>query len=342
MTTTPSPITRIALVLDDSGSMSHLRAKALETFNGFLTSIRDESAKHDQDTAISVYTFGSTVAQVTHNVPAANARPLSPAQYLANGGSTRLYDAVGQAIEDFQRMPDANAEHVSFVVMAITDGEENASIRWNAHKLRKAIETTQTTGRYTITFQVPKGGYARSLSAALTLPAGNIHEWETSERGLRETRVATEQAIGQFYTSRAAGQRASGQFFTNLQALTPGELRARCADVSATCQILTVERAADIRTFCEQQTGQPYIRGAAFYQLTKPETVQASKDVAIVEAGRSAVYAGGDARKLLGLPDWQDVKVKPGDHAGWEVFVQSTSTNRRLEAGTRLIYMMRA
>ena len=81
-----------------------------------------------------------------------------------------------------------------------------------------------------------------------------------------------------------------------------------------------------------------YQIGNAYYLLMKPEKVQHHKQIILREKGKEAVYAGLDARHILGLPS-VDVKVKPGDHANWDIFIQSTSVNRKLIQGTKLVYM---
>jgi hypothetical protein len=47
-----------------------------------------------------------------------------------------------------------------------------------------------------------------------------------------------------------------------------------------------------------------------------------------------SVYAGRDARDLLKLPVVGSCKLIPGDHGNFEVFIQSTSINRKLPKGT--------
>ena len=38
---------------------------------------------------------------------------------------------------------------------------------------------------------------------------------------------------------------------------------------------------------------------------------------------------------MLGLPN-SDTKVKPGDFGDWRIFIQSTSINRKIKAGTSI------
>jgi hypothetical protein len=85
--------------------------------------------------------------------------------------------------------------------------------------------------------------------------------------------------------------------------------------------------------------GFQYIAGQGFYELSKTETIQPNKVIAIVERGpRAKVYVGADARNLIGLRD-QEERVKPNHNPDYAVFVQSTSTNRKLKAGTRYLYL---
>ena len=54
-----------------------------------------------------------------------------------------------------------------------------------------------------------------------------------------------------------------------------------------------------------------------------------------------AIYAGDEARDLMQLPKHGAIgtmKLKPDAGCEFDIFVQSTSNNRKLVAGTDLIY----
>jgi hypothetical protein len=97
-----------------------------------------------------------------------------------------------------------------------------------------------------------------------------------------------------------------------------------------------------IRDFVTR-SGHSYRTGAAFYQLSKREKVQGNKQIAVAELdnGRMTgkVFTGPAARQLLGLPD-TEVTVKPGHNDRYQIFVQSTSVNRKLVTGTKLLVML--
>jgi hypothetical protein len=80
-------------------------------------------------------------------------------------------------------------------------------------------------------------------------------------------------------------------------------------------------------------------RGAAFYQLMKKEDeVQDYKQIVIRDKKSKVVYSGANARQMLGLPYNGTVKVVPGNHGTYDIFIQSTSVNRKLVKGTQVLY----
>jgi hypothetical protein len=107
-------------------------------------------------------------------------------------------------------------------------------------------------------------------------------------------------------------------------------------------KFMSVNIKSEIKPFCEQNTGQPYVIGRAFYQLMKRETIQDHKQIMIRNKKSHETYAGVEARNILGFPQFGEIKVHPGNHGNWDIFVQSTSVNRHLLPGTAVIYWNRA
>ena len=102
-------------------------------------------------------------------------------------------------------------------------------------------------------------------------------------------------------------------------------------------QIPMRQDGAQIRDFCESKIGS-YQTGAAYYELTKPEDIQFHKAVVVENIHSGKRYSGPAARNLLGLPPTGTIRVRPGDHGSFKIFVQSTSVNRKLVGGTTLLY----
>lgn len=335
-----SLVNHIAFVVDRSGSMRRIRAKVVQVFNSQLAALLTSSKESGQQTFVSFYTFQSNV-----DAPRFFARPIDKVEKLTAlscTGLTALFDAVGQSIVDLGEIDDEKLDNVSFLVVVLTDGHENHSRRYKT-KIKDMILKAQGTGRWTFAFLVPKGG--ESVLKRFGIPQGNIQTWQTTTQGLRDLGQNMQRGLQTFYTARQKGQRAVvGVFTTNLTGAAKEAVSTTLSDASDGFLRIPVRAASAIRELVESELGAAgsYRKGHAYYELTKPELVQENKEIAIVEQGKDGapgkIYVGDSARTLLGLPVGERFRVKPGDHGGFSIFVQSTSVNRRLVAGTTLLY----
>lgn len=331
----------IGISRDHSGSMQGIARAAARDYNDNIAAVREAASANGQDTIVSVVKCGVGSGNVVRESVFSSINVLKPLQeshYDANGSSTPLWDSVGELIEIMEKAPDASDPDVSFVVMAITDGQENSSRKWSARSLAQKMQALQATDRWTFVFRVPRGG-ARVLEN-LGIPRGNILEWDQTERGVEVATKATREAVTKFYVDRSMGLKSSKGFYTtDLTGVSAKTIASKLVDISRDVQFWTVNQDAQIRPFVEQKIGRAMKKGAAFYQLMKREDeVQDYKVICIRDKKSGAVYTGVEARNLLGLPHTGTVKVAPGNHGAYDIFIQSTSVNRRLVAGTQLMY----
>ncbi len=61
-------------------------------------------------------------------------------------------------------------------------------------------------------------------------------------------------------------------------------------------------------------------------------------NAAIRDKKTNAIYGGDAALQALGLPSYGTCRLAPGSHPAFDIFVQSTSVNRKLPAGTHVLY----
>lgn len=113
---------------------------------------------------------------------------------------------------------------------------------------------------------------------------------------------------------------------TDLNAVAPGRF-----------QVLDVDDDAAIKAFVEAN-GLTFKTGRGFYEFTKTETIQGHKEIILMDRASGDFFEGEKARELLGLPLGETVRIRPTDLEKYAVFVQSTSVNRLLKAGTRFLY----
>lgn len=332
-------INHIALVIDASLSMSPHKNEVIKVADAQIAYLARRSKELDQETRITVYTFATE-----HPWSAANPkiecliydkdvlRTPSIAGSYDPSGATPLIDATMLALNDLELTPEKYGQH-SFLVYVLTDGEENAS-RTHASTLQAKIQAMPD--HWTLAAFVPNQIGVREAKQH-GFPKDNIAVWDASSAaGISEVGERIRQTTETFMVNRSKGIRGSRNLFTlntpsvsqvanNLTGLHYGQFR-----------LLDVEEDGRIDEFVERNLYRPYKLGEAYYQLMKPETIQPQKEVAIL--ANSKVYIGREARQLLGLPD-EHVRVKPADYAGYDIFVQSTSVNRKLIAGTKLLIL---
>jgi len=322
----------IIFIIDKSGSMSHLTGTVVEKYNNLIREFKENSLQHGHRTEISTYLFSTSSSHVISNENVNNTRDMTRNDFYASGG-TALFDAVGQAIQNAKHSSDFNDPDASFLVLVLTDGEENSSRNFTQQSLRDLIKEVDFTNRWTITFQVPPGAKSRFL-AQFPLYSDNVTEWEATEKGMEDVETKTSGGIKNFYSGRAIGLAASKSFFTpdinnikkNLTSLT---------DLSSQYHILTVSKDEAVKKYIEASWG-PWIKGNVYYELIKPEIVQHNKNLLVRDKAKNKVYGGKEARDLAGLPDY-DLKVNPASHPTLEIYCQSTSVNRALKKGQRLL-----
>ena len=113
-------------------------------------------------------------------------------------------------------------------------------------------------------------------------------------------------------------------------------MASRLTDVTNRVKASKVEKEVSIKDFIESK-GEAYRKGDAFYPLTKKETVDQDKKILVQDKKTGRYYTGKAVRKILGLPE-QSAKLAPGNMAWLNVYLQSTSDNRKLVRGTELVY----
>lgn len=102
-------------------------------------------------------------------------------------------------------------------------------------------------------------------------------------------------------------------------------------------QMIAVPTDSEIREFVQAQ-GLVFSKGKGYYEFTKKETIQAKKQVVIMDRNTGEIFEGAAVRQVLGLSD-ANADIRPTyDKAKYRVFVQSTSVNRKLQGGTLFLY----
>lgn len=326
-------INHVVLVVDASGSMQSLSRDVVRVFDNQISYLAQRSKELDQETRVSVYLFNDTATCLVYDKDVL--RLPSLASIYKAGGNTALVDATLKALEDLAKTPELYGDH-AFLVYVLTDGEENRS---RNSFLTLANKIKSLPDNWTLAAMVPSQ-VGMFEAKKFGFPANNIAIWSVTAAGLEQGGDVMKQATDNFMKSRATGVRSTRSLFSlDATALNARQVARSLDSVSALeYSVLPVTRDVVIKDFVESWTKKPYVPGSTYYQLTKAETVQPYKQVCIQDKKNGKVYSGAEARQMIGLPG-TTVKVSPLNNTIYDIFLQSTSLNRKLVAGTKAILL---
>lgn len=335
--------TYVGFSRDHSGSMRNIAHLAARDYNDQLATIKQVAQQNDQDIIVSVVTIGvgsqPIVGREVVNSNVHVLKPMAENAYAADAHATPMIDSVFELIKIMRAAPDANDPNVSFMVMITTDGQENVS-RGRGRELAALMRQLQATDRWTFAFRVPRNG-VREL-AALGITGVSVLEWDQTAQGVKASTEANVEAFTEYFHARKSGVKSTRKFYANLEDVDIEQLQKQLVDISdqvTLYDVLPGEVGGQIRDVVEAKIGKAMVKGGAFYQLVKTEPkVQDNKRIAIRDRSTGVVFAGDAARAMLALPKIGTVRLAPDELGDFDVFIQSTSVNRKLDANTQLLY----
>ena len=202
-------VTRIALLVDRSGSMATVWTDAIGAVNAF---VEDQRQQDDGRTFLSLFLFDKqagepVVQQVCHQVRLNQVPTLTKQNYFPRGG-TPLLDAMGEVMLRLEH--DAkDGERVLLVVQ--TDGLENASQEWTLATIRSLVTTHQERHGWTFVF-LSAAPDAFLTAKSYGIPVGNVQSYSGDAHGTRSTFATTSSATRRYRATSAGGQSVSNYF----------------------------------------------------------------------------------------------------------------------------------
>ena len=138
------------IILDESGSMSHLTKATISGCNETLNVIR-HTAKQNPDTIrslVSIYAFQSDGERPSRYI-VKNAGPQDVKNITTDDyepyGNTPLLDAVGSTLSELKTVA-ATHENSTAIITIITDGYENSSHIYSPREVAKLIAQVKELG----------------------------------------------------------------------------------------------------------------------------------------------------------------------------------------------------
>lgn len=334
---TNEKITRVIIVVDRSGSMADFKDQVPKQLKNQLQVIYNQS---EGKVDVSLLDFSYNTHFVYKSLVPLEA--LNRIYNFAPFGGTALNDGIGQAVrylEAFERFDQLKTDDWGYLVVILTDGGENSSHIFSGEQIEKMITEKQKTGHWTFAFMVPKG-HSRHVVNNYGALRENVTEWEQNRQAFEAVQHMNQIGTANYMSTRSAGGKALTTYFkTDLSSFDPK--KSKLLDVTGSFKTYKVDKESDITTFYQYKTGKTYnpLEGKGYYQLTKKELIQPQKHMVVRNKDTKIIY-GGDVREALGMGAAQNgvnMKVDPGNHSNYDIFIQSTSPNRKLVRGSEFL-----
>lgn len=200
---------KVFIILDESGSMLRYRNETITGFNEQLEIIR-ENTKLVKSTTVSLVTFNQDVVFHCFNAPVGKVKKLTSETYVPFGW-TAMYDAVGMCLERvIGGVPDD--EDNAYLVIIISDGEENSSKFFTAQNVAGRIQELQATGKWTFTYLGANQDLSK-VQQELKIPLGNMAVYRADFAGTHYANAARNSAINGYFGTCAQNISCTNAFY---------------------------------------------------------------------------------------------------------------------------------
>lgn len=221
----------VLFVLDESGSMEQTRKL---TINGVNEQIQELKKTADKiETYVSLVTFNSTVKTVRWNIPLGEFEDIRNEEYIPNG-MTSMLDAVGQSLSKLKNEVNDKEDDTSFLVIIVSDGEENNSREYDYNKVAAIISELKAKKNWTITYMGANQDLSE-VTKSLNLDVNKVATWETSTNGAIIGNNTMRSSLSNYRNSRilfAASAINSNSYYT--PTVTPAPVDPNIGNTSAT------------------------------------------------------------------------------------------------------------
>jgi uncharacterized protein YegL len=175
-------ILRVAIILDESGSMGAVKKETLDGLNEHLQELRKGKEK-GITTYVTLVTFSGAedIKERYNNILVDEMPDLTDKDFDPNG-LTAMYDGVARGLNLLRSAEDT--ENTTYIALIITDGAENNSKEFQAHQIKDIITKLEETKKWTITYMGANQNIFE-VQETLGLSAGNIASYASSSIGTR-------------------------------------------------------------------------------------------------------------------------------------------------------------
>ena len=134
--------TLVGFVLDESGSMQHVRDSTISGFNEYLGTLKND----DTPTLLSLWAFNSSGVRTLYDCEDVTSVPNMSEEMYRPNNNTPLYDAIAKGIYELQIYLNSRPGNWNVIFTIMTDGYENCSQMYTRHEIIDLIKEKESEG----------------------------------------------------------------------------------------------------------------------------------------------------------------------------------------------------
>jgi hypothetical protein len=192
--------TRIAIILDRSGSMESCKESTVAGFNEFIRTQQELPG----EAMVKLVQFDDRYETV-FDMNLKMCPELTQNTFVPRG-STALLDAQGRTIvelgQELAALPESERPS-KVIVVTLTDGMENASKDYNLEKIGEMIREQRDKYNWDFVF-LGANQDAIQTAAAMSIPMPSAMSYSTSKAGIAATMAAVSNYVGAARKGKAA------------------------------------------------------------------------------------------------------------------------------------------
>lgn len=176
-----SGLTYLIFVIDRSGSMASIRDDMIGGFNTFIKTQRDAKLG---DCKVFAYKFDNIYETMFEGIDLNDVPALDRTNYVPRD-MTALYDAVATTIDNIGTRLSAMKEEdrpEKVLVITITDGEENASVKFNQMDVANRIKTQREQFNWDFAY-IGANQDSWKVGSGMSYTAGTTMDYDATPAG---------------------------------------------------------------------------------------------------------------------------------------------------------------
>jgi uncharacterized protein YegL len=212
--------TEVIFVIDGSGSMG---TKANDVRGGFNTYVDELRKNKKADYSLSAIVFNTSVFPLFSQKDLKDVPELTTQNYVPGGG-TALYDAIGAALDEIKDVSTKfcsvcgtkrnnghkfcaqcggklDNEKSTYLLIIMTDGEENSSKTYRKHHIAQKIKDKEAQGNWTVVY-LGANQDAMAEGTAMGVQVGNTLTYDVTDTKTYYSKLASTTTAYQYASAR--------------------------------------------------------------------------------------------------------------------------------------------